>query len=251
MNGAICSIPRGCGKRVKGGVYWETGLSKDAKSGSPLEEFIQDPPAPVNVVALGLSPIGVKLIEHGGAWHVFDWIGSQHYPNAADIIEETRRFGLSRRLPKTLEFGKLTADSRIILVHARGWVSNPELFCLPHGPTPGQLIVCPKELPRHSSAAQLTASTTGGDLPCCAGFWWHDIQDGVPVGEDSRQVMRKMPWGEYPGRLSPDGEARYMPAVIARFPLTRIAVVKDDDGAHEAAAEAVQKAGHDPVIVDE
>lgn len=397
--GAICSIVRGCGKRVISGAYWETGLTP---YGSPLEDFILDPPVRIDAAPLGLSPIGVKLIEKDGVWHLVDWVGSAHYPNAADILEETKRFGLSRRLPQTLEFDKLTPASRILLVHAKGWVCNADEYY--HAMVrSGDALMCPKEIQDHStfapsfpqeaipveparfwskvsggkgcwvwtgsdngrgygqfweagrmvyahrhayeiqrgpipdgaevchqcdnppcvrgahlfaashtenvrdarakqrirdargeraSGAKLTDeqvaeirarrasgegvralgsefgvdhsqisrictganwSTVDERLPSCCGLWWDDIDDGVPVGTDPRLVRRKMPWGEYFGKLAPDGvSGDYAPAIIARFPLNRIAVVKDDEaGSHEGVVKKLETAGHAPALVDE
>jgi hypothetical protein len=96
---------RGCGTRVKGGIYAECKLSP---FGMPIEHFLIDPPNPIPD-DLGLTPVGVKLFERDGVFHILDWVGSAHYKNVADFIEETRNFGASRRLSKSTDFSKLTA----------------------------------------------------------------------------------------------------------------------------------------------
>ena len=87
--------------------------------------------------ALGLSPIGVQLVERDGVWHILDWIGSEHYPNVADFLEEVRRFGLSRRLAKTVDFSKLTERSKILVgfVHGTPFMTPAYL-----APSPGSAL---------------------------------------------------------------------------------------------------------------
>jgi len=112
-------------------VYLETASSP---YGSPLESFIADPPVPNPFGSL--PKLGVALIEREEplplAWgggvhrvtHVVDWVGAESYPYAADVLEEGRRFGFSRKVNPGLEFHRLTVFSRLILVHARGLVTN-------------------------------------------------------------------------------------------------------------------------------
>src|SRR5579862_2920010 len=88
-------VIRGCGQRVKGGLYIECGLSA---GGQPLEYFLIDPPQLLDGRALGITPVGTKLIEFGGATHVVDWVGSKSYKGVCDFVEEVRKFGLSRRI---------------------------------------------------------------------------------------------------------------------------------------------------------
>src|SRR5256885_7987813 len=120
-------VPRGCGEREPGGVYAESGLSP---RGRPLEEFLFDPPLPI--------PDGLDLINKPQFWQrtlasgeplldeegqpVFDlliWVGEEHYKYCPDYLEETRRYGASRRLNPNLDLSLLSRSSRIILAHPR------------------------------------------------------------------------------------------------------------------------------------
>ncbi len=109
-------VERGCGEREQGGVYAETGLSR---YGTPLEHFLIDPPQPL--------PVGLDLINKPQLWedpatgmtHLLIWIGAEHYEYTPDYIEETRRFGASRRINPNLELSRLTRESRMILAHPR------------------------------------------------------------------------------------------------------------------------------------
>ncbi len=142
--------PRGCGDREEGGVYAESGLS--ASGGSPLEHFLFDPPLPL--------PDGVDLVNKPQLWQRIDpisgepvldpvtdipvydlliWIGAEHYPEAVDYIEETRRLGASRRLNPQMDLSKLTCASRMLLAHPRVIIASwrdllPPRFCRKHLP---------------------------------------------------------------------------------------------------------------------
>jgi hypothetical protein len=118
-------VPRGCGDREPGGIYAESGLSP---RGLPLEEFLIDPPLPV--------PPGLDLVNKPQTWQrtlpfgepaldgeglpIFDlliWVGQEHYPYCPDYLEETIRFGASRRLNPNLDLSLLSRSSRMILAH--------------------------------------------------------------------------------------------------------------------------------------
>jgi hypothetical protein len=117
--------PRGCGERQPGGVYAECGLSS---RGRPLEAFLIDPPLPL--------PAGLDLVNKPQLWQrtrasgepaldeedlpIYDlllWIGAEHYKYCPDYVEETRRYGASRRLNPNLDLSLLTRASRMILAH--------------------------------------------------------------------------------------------------------------------------------------
>ena len=205
MTNAI-AITRGCGTRKKGGIYFETGLQP---GGSPLEDFIIDPPIRVN--DWNLSAVGVQLIERNGVTHIIDWVGSKFYPNVADFLEEVRGFGLSRRLSSSLAFNRLTPQSRILLVHSRAWVSNFRDFQTWH---------CPKSIAGHHPS--IIGHEPEDHKRMCAGIWWEDIEQGIDQG-DSRTVRREMPSFSYEARRRSDGvKPDYAPAIFASFPCSRI-----------------------------
>ena len=105
---------RGCGTRQPGGAYLAVPLGP---GGSPVETFLVDPPVAVDAVSLGLSAVGVTLVQRDGATHVLDVVGREHYPTVAGFVEEARRLGISRRVSKTTAFSRLNADSRLLLLH--------------------------------------------------------------------------------------------------------------------------------------
>jgi hypothetical protein len=227
------AVIRGCGTRVLGAVYAEIPLSKHGK---PLEHFLVCPPQVVNASDLGISNIGVKLIEANGTWHIFDIIGKEHYPNVADFVEEARLFGISRRLPKNLDFKKLTLGSRLILLHDHAHIDNFLMYQKHETP-------CPKLRNGHDAHP----------LPeMCASLWWEDIVKGEPLEED-RQVVRKMPSFEYKGMSCPEGvKPEYKLAIFGSFPIPRLAVINDPkDKTHEESLNKAQKAGIPVRLCDE
>ena len=210
--GIALPVERGCGRRVRGGLYWECGPDP---AGRPLEDFLIDPPTPLPE-GLRVSARGVTPLVTGGVTHLIDWVGGAHYPNVADLVEEVRRFGLSRRLPVTLDTAALTPQSRLLLVHARALVRNAARY----GPFP---------CPTHAHAP----GTDG-----CAGVWWEDVEGGTPVGgDDRRAVQRTLPSLTYTAWRRPEGtDPDYLPALFASFPASRLVVVAGGDGRAAAVA---------------
>ncbi len=146
-------VPRGCGDREPGGVYAECGLSSRGRS---LEEFLIDPPLPI--------PAGLDLVNKPQTWQrllpsgepaldgeglpIFDlliWVGQEHYPYVPDYLEETLRFGASRRLNPNLDLSLLSRSSRMILAHPLVINMAWQAQCPPQS--------CKKEVPGHDAAS--------------------------------------------------------------------------------------------------
>lgn len=104
-----------CGYRLVGGIYWTTAVE-----GEDAQHLFFEQPINIDPAALGISPVGVTFIERpvgSGQWHVIDWVGESHYPTPESFQAEVARMGLSRRMPRSLDFARLDEDSRILLVH--------------------------------------------------------------------------------------------------------------------------------------
>lgn len=226
----LMALVRGCGTRRKGGVYWEVRLGTGPKA-RPLEDFIVDPPQPVPP-QLSITPRGVQPIEVGGVTHVVDYVGSEYYPNVADWLEEVRRYGVSRRIAESFDFGKLTPESRILLIHSRAWVGNSAAY---------GAFSCPTRAVGHPA-----------DAACCAGVWWRDVEGGVPLVDGSGDpliVRRTMPSFTYTAAHRPDGVAPdYRAAFFASFPATRLVVIA---GGHERALARAERAHLNVDVVEE
>jgi len=115
---------RGCGKkRDEGGLYASCGVGEE---GMPIEHFLFDPVRPRSWQR------GYEILADSyGTHHLIIYIGQSGkeaddsgYPSAWDYIEETRLYGASRKLPRTIlnnpDFVKLeNGKSQMILVHAK------------------------------------------------------------------------------------------------------------------------------------
>lgn len=240
-------MKRGCGSRKKGGIYSTCPLGP---GGTPVEEFLKDPPLGLPEGLSDLARQGVMLFDRDGVTHVLDWVGSNHYPNVADFIEEVKRMGMSRRMPSTTDFARLGPMSQHFLVHERAIVAHPELYRPVRGALDVHAYDCPKSIAVHCCGCLVT-----GQPPMCAGIWWEDLDgaaDGVVPGD--RGVERHISCGSYRGMLSPipAGMREYMPGIFAAFPISRLEVVKDDVAdRHDAAADKAGKSKLDVELCDD
>lgn len=223
-------VVRGCGTRQSSGIYLECGLGRD---GQPLEFFLLDPPLPIASFAITIAKLGVSLFEHNGVTHVLDWVGSIHYPCPTDFLEEVRRFGLSRRAQRSLDFSKISENSRIFVAHDRGRVIDPVplLADRVQYSASREQPYCPKHIDGHKTAVDA--------IPCAALHW--ESVPGVTEWSGGRVVTRVLPSFRYVAAMPPkDVFPKFAPAVVAWFPLTRIAVINgpNADAAYDAATRS-------------
>jgi len=216
---------RGCGKRIAAGIYAETRLSS---GGQPIETFIVCPPKLLDIHKWGLTARGAKLIEVGGVWHIFDIVGREHYPYVADIVEEVRHKGASRRLAGNLDFSKLIPESCLVLIHARAVIENFDEY-----PQPPR-VTCPRF--EHLDRFEET----------CAGLWWHDIPEGdLDIGEMGH-YYRTIP-GDVTYHATPRLEGiapQYRHGIFMRLPVTNLAVIAGRNSQEEKEAEGAYQAAN-------
>lgn len=234
-------MKRGCGVRVTGGAY---AVLPAGPGGKRVEDFLFDPPQKIDPDDMGVSPRGVTLTEDlNGTTHVLDWIGSEHYPNVADFIEETRAMGVSRRLPKSLEYEKLTRESRLLVIHSRAYIENARDYYLEE--EAGIVRPCFRGIPEHD----FHESHLSGEL--CSRLWWQDVREGVEIKPyaSAGYATKRIPCGRLyechaaPEEVKPD----YSVGIFGAFPIRQIEVIRGDDGEHEETAEKVQ-ASHLPMF---
>lgn len=230
---------RGCGTRVEGGIYAECGHSP---FGEPLEYFLIDPPMIIDPDELGLSAVGVKLVEGpDGITHVMDWVGKNHYPNVADFLEEVRVLGMSRRLPKSLDFSKLQHGSRVLLVHSKAHIENHADYWNDLREFDGATRFCPQKHDHHNIARV---------EEMCARLWWYDVIPDLSRAEreamyaaGEREFERHFASAHYKAVMPPEGiTGEYAPAIFASFPISNLSVIRAEDGSHEGAVDAVKHA---------
>lgn len=133
---------RRCGVRQPGGAYLAVKL---APGGQPIETFLVDAPKVVSKDALGLSPVGVTLLEVGETTHVLDIVGRQDYPTVSSFIDEARRLGVSRTIARNSEFWRLTKESKLLLLHEHADIANAAIY--------PATCRCPCERDEHLDAA--------------------------------------------------------------------------------------------------
>jgi hypothetical protein len=218
------SAIRGCGSRVVGGVYAEV---KTGDEGVPIEAFLVDPPSPVDAQALGLTDKGVRLVQLGDTWHVFDIIGENYYPYVADFVEEGRRMGVSRRLPSNLDFSKIDPEkSRLVLLHRRAIITNVEeagFLNLSH--------ICPKGIAGHEA---------GVLSEMCAGLWWHDLSS---KNLDTSQMREFKGGTHYKAWPRPKGSEKpeHDLGIFMTLPISNLTVIKGRNAEENARVEKVYK----------
>lgn len=182
---------RGCGYRHPGGAYFAVPLGP---GGRPIEEFLIDPPVVIeDPSGLGLASVGVTLIERDGVTHVLDVVGREHYPAVAAFVEE----GISRRAPRTIEFARISARSRLLLAHAHADVANaPEFPCDQR---------CPCHVAEHRTA---------GFADMCARLWW---EEPLEAARHRLAVFASFPIAqiELPGAATQRLQVEQRPAVKA------------------------------------
>lgn len=246
-------VERGCGEREPGGVYAESGLSRQ---GRPLETFLLDPPLPI--------PDGLDLVNKPQLWQrtlptgepaldeqgepivdLLIWVGAEHYPYCPDFIEEVRLHGASRRLNPNLDLSRLSRASRMILAHPRALNTRWQEQRPPQE--------CGKRIAGHADrqAAATEARETIAAIrtgPCLFKLWEVIPQDAAQTivpsengdGDGMPLCLREIGSTMYSYR--PTGEAAdgLVPGLFAALPLTGFALIKFVDGSvNEKAKQKV------------
>lgn len=241
---AVLGVVRGCGTRQQSAVYLECGTGY---GGRPLEVFLTDPPVPMTCD----SKVGVELVERHGVVHVLDWVGEASYPFAADFLEEGRRYGFSRRVSKTLDLSRLSAESRLLVVHARGLVTNHHDLqpALPDGynePYDAQGLQKPAH--EHHCGHLERVGIPGHHLPdpctyaCTRDLWTLPPASQALDGKPPRYLrdFARVSYEVFP--LSPDVPMpKTTPALIASLPITNVSVIKAQDGSHRGTLAKVKE----------
>jgi hypothetical protein len=230
-------------------VYAECALGP---GGIPVDACIVDPPIVVDEVALALPKRGsvLRTFDSGASptWHIIDRVGESHYPHVADVVEEVRQMGASRRLnTAAIDFSKITPDTKLMLAHPRAHIVNIAAVYAAYGDWPPAGWVCPRRRTAH------TCATAPAQM--CAAAWWRDLDaaDAVPgpVSLSPRVARRVMPWGAYMGRSRPrDPSPIYAAAIFMILPLTRLVVIEGAHGEHKAGLAMARRAAL-PVVISQ
>jgi hypothetical protein len=151
------------------------------------------------------------------------------------VLEEGRLYGFSRRVPRNLDFSKLTRGSRILLVHARGLLSNAEAL---------HPYFDDDKLRYHCALYSKTRSREhlhDPSSPCS-----RDAYAVAPATEVDAEALRytrrfteSVSYTVYPP--SPEApEPKFRSAIIASLPISNISVIKAQNGSHLMTLEKVK-----------
>lgn len=263
-------IVRGCGTREKGGVYACCGLSEH---GLPLEEFLLDPPV---AIPPELHLANTPLIwnpdpANPQLYHLYIWIGAEHYPYLPDYIEELRRHGASRRLASSLPFHLLTpGQSKMILAHpfalnARWADQRQPVYCACRiaGHDSSRSIKEPMLAAAGASSSELerkvasrllaSVSDFGEEGQAAAGPCLFKTYELIPppASNDEQYTfsgranfLRTIGGVTY--TYAPTGEdaSGLRPGFFARLPLTHFDLIRRDDGSvNERGKSEIEAAG--------
>lgn len=116
---------RGCGAtRTVDGVYLEVGTSP---YGRPFDDFLICPPVLLPegmTVATLANKNAIWRDPNTGISHIMIWVGESFYPYLPDYLEESRRYGISRKISPLTDFSQLTSASRMMMVHPKAYNAN-------------------------------------------------------------------------------------------------------------------------------
>lgn len=238
---------RGCGYRVPGGIYLITDVN--STRGVPIDNFLFDPPwVPFDKDGVRHYPgaLGVEIVQAAnGINYVWDWIGQESYPYFPDFWEETRRFGLSRKVSPGLNFDLLNSKSQIIGFHKYGIMHAKGSFferLLEETILKTSMDTCPINVHIH------------GDYDSfCIRQLWQAVDEQKNENEsrlhkvyiphndeksiDSYRAASLPYWAK-----EPKYEFDWIPAAMFHLPITRIEVIEDSlEGKHETAITILEK----------
>ena len=211
----------GCGVRRAGATYLVSNMQKYLET-YKYSYFLFDPPVVINPAEWGVCPQGLSFVFNQGYWHVMDWIGATHYPNAADILEEAYEHGGSTLTPLKQDLQKLTPGySRRLLIHPRGHVVDPTY--LKENRLPLERIpLCFLEEEDYRRDMHIN-----NPLDMCAALHWQGIISKV----DTRDLVeRSIGDTTYKAISLPNSvELKYEPAIIGWLPIDEIHLVDSPD----------------------
>lgn len=108
------STARGCGERAENALYV---CVAESPLGMPIEYFLVDPVVAFEGKILR-SPMLIR--DRFETVHFALGIGKMYYPFVSDFVEEARRVGVSKRVPRNFDPSVLTpAKSKFLLIHPR------------------------------------------------------------------------------------------------------------------------------------
>ncbi|OGP36846.1 MAG: hypothetical protein A2X93_04845 [Deltaproteobacteria bacterium GWC2_56_8] len=213
------NIARGCGSRVKGGLY---ACCATSPYGEFIEFFLIDPPVPYE----GKS-FRAPIVE--GSNLIF-WVGEKFYPYCPDFIEEARYFGVSKRIP----IGELDLrdfkpfQTKMLFIHPRAVADT--LAPTRH---------CPKNDSLHFASKER-----------CIGPLYFFIKPEDVETESSGVLKRTIGSTVYTVPKLING-AKLTPGYFMWLPFSHFEYVRQEDGSVDARIEKAVKSGVNILYVED
>lgn len=204
---------------MPGGLY---ACVQTSPQGSPLERFLVDPPIPHECASFR-TPIAVDDKR------ILMWVGEEHYPFCPDYIEETRLFGVSKRIPLGIDLKVFKPhETWMCFVHPRAVLDRIE-----------PVHVCPNEKRRAEHMA-------GRERCITVLYYFVDAADSVDAG--GRPVFERTIGDTtytIPKLLPRQGE-KYSPGIFLRLPFSHFEYILPAEGKVDVR---VQKAMEDGINI--
>lgn len=251
-------VQRGCGFLKKGMIYSQVETSL---YGKPLGYFIIDPPLEITdpnsmgISAQGISvlprmnPMTGDLVVHPQTgepiYDMWDWVGSEFYPEVSDFVEETRKEGMSRLTPKNTDFSKLSDMSCHILLHSKAVLDDKTKALIYNWSKNSNMgaPTCLKMIPIHDNPTDEFLSTINDT---CSKMWYHTEAKALKKDDkDSRVIKISLPCGadyQMIGHIKFD--PKHTLGAFMQFPIGYFTVVVDkEEDKHKEAMKALESLG--------
>ena len=257
----IMTGDRGCGKRKDGGLYACCGLSPIPGMGTPVEDFIIDPPVPWTD-----GPFrGVQFRHADDGVDMIIWVGAENYPTVPDFVEEGRAMGFCKRIPTgtlksdgTMSKGATAYDeiipyvSRMFLVHPRAIVESA--YELQIGDRSDGCVPNPNMYDGHAGGCDPAVHVPNTGSPCTFATWdlsaakAHSDAHAIKQSDDQTTVV-ETPSVKYHVRtpvaiddtpFDPDAntDVSYSPGIFIALPIGHFEYVNADGSGDMPAAVA-------------
>ena len=174
-------------------------------------------------------------------------IGAEHYPYVPDYLEETRRYGVSRRVNPNLNLSLLTMQSRMLLAHPKAIPLNWRELRVPRE--------CRKNLPRHDQRSyalrgpdQAQDTDRPGPSDLCLFKLWELLPRELALAEidlEEEPPLCVRELGSTCYEYCPTGEQveGWLCAFVLSVPITGFALIQDTEGqVNERAKRTLSKA---------
>jgi hypothetical protein len=171
------------------------------------------------------------------------WVGKENYPYVPDFVEEARRFGISKRIPRDFPIERLQPGSKLILIHARGRLTgavHAKIYAKLYAALGPLGWYCPKNLHAQDGHRPDPADPAQEMVQCLGTLW--PLVSLRPGPEDEIKTTRHI--GDttyavpYVGGIMTEEDLAYEPAIFMWAPITNIAYIT---GGSDTVPEDIEK----------